>query len=128
MACKPVCKLCDRFVISNSVTYASGVLTINIPAGSYNNNEKYCIVVAQSIPSDTIIGAPVVVTIGTGTVLYPLLKCNGAQATVFNLDTRHKYLCRVVTSSNGGSFRMLGNSCCSHSDTLRSINGTAPTV
>ena len=48
--------------------------------------------------------------------------------TVFNLDTRHKYLCRVVTSSSGGSFRMLGNSCCSHSDTLRSINGTAPTV
>ena len=53
---------------------------------------------------------------------------NGAQATVFNLDTRHKYLCRVVTSATGGSFRMLGNSCCSHSDALRSINGTAVTV
>ncbi len=128
MACKPVCKLCDRFVISNSVTYASGVLTINIPAGSYNNNEKYCIVVAQSIPSDTIIGAPVVVTIGTGTVLYPLLKCNGSQATAYNVATRTRYSVCVKTSATGGSFRMLGNSCCAHSDTLDSINGTAPTT
>lgn len=128
MACKPVCKLCDRFVISNSVTYASGVLTINIPAGNYNNNEKYCIVVAQSIPSDTIIGAPVVVTIGTGTVLYPLLKCNGAQATAYNVAARTRYSVCVKTSATGGAFRMLGNSCCSHSDALDSINGTAPTT
>lgn len=104
MACKPVQKLCPNLRISQSV------------------------VIAQNIPSTTIIGAPVVITIGDGTVTYPLLKCNGAQATVFNLDTRHKYLCRVVTSATGGSFRMLGNSCCSHSDALRSINGTAVTA
>ena len=110
------------------MTYASGVLTVNIPAGDYQNGCVYGIVIAQNIPSTTIIGAPVVITIGDGTVTYPLLKCNGAAATVFNLDTRHKYLCRVVTSATGGSFRMLGNSCCSHSDALRSINGTAVTV
>ena len=120
MACKPVQKLCPNLRISQGVTYASGVLTVNIPAGDYQNGCVYGIVIAQNIPSTTIIGAPVVITIGDG--------CNGAQATVFNLDTRHKYLCRVVTSSNGGSFRMLGNSCCSHSDALRSINGTAPTA
>ena len=115
MACKPVQKLCPNLRISQGVTYASGVLTVNIPAGDYQNGCVYGIVIAQNIPSTTIIGAPVVITIGDGTVTYPL-------------DTRHKYLCRVVTSSSGGSFRMLGNSCCSHSDTLRSINGTAPTA
>ena len=67
MSCKPVCKLCDKFVISQSVTFTGGNLVINLPAGSYNNNCKYCIVVAQSIPDTTTINAPVFVTIGTGT-------------------------------------------------------------
>lgn len=123
MSCQAVSKLCPNLRISQSVTYASGVLTVNIPAGDYENGKTYGIVIAQNIPNETIIGAPVVITIGTGTVTYPLLKCSGAQATVFNIDTRHKYLCRVVTSSSGGSFRMLGRSCCSHSDALASING-----
>ncbi len=66
MACKPVCKLCDRLVISQAVTFTGGNLVINLPAGSYRNHEKYCIVVAQSIPNTTTINAPVFVTIGTG--------------------------------------------------------------
>ena len=55
------CKLCDRFIISNEVTYDSGVLTINIPSGSYKDGEQYCIVIAQTIPDTAIIGAPVVI-------------------------------------------------------------------
>ena len=128
MACTPVQKLCPNLRISQSVTYASGVVTVNIPAGDYENGKVYGIVIAQNIPTDAIIGAPVIITIGDGTVQYPLLKCNGAPATVYNIDKRTKYLCRVVTSASGGSFRMLGRSCCSHSDALSSINGTAPTA
>lgn len=128
MACTPVQKLCPNLRISQSVTYASGVVTVNIPAGDYENGKVYGIVIAQNIPTDAIIGAPVIITIGGGTVQYPLLKCNGAPATVYNIDKRTKYLCRVVTSASGGSFRMLGRSCCSHSDALSSINGTAPTT
>lgn len=67
MSCKNVCKLCDRLVISQAVTFTGGTLIINPPAGSYSNCEKYCIVVAQSIPATTTINAPVVITIGTGT-------------------------------------------------------------
>ena len=115
-------------VISQSVTYASGVLTINIPAGSYNNCGIYGLVIAQNIPSDTIIGAPVVITIGEGTVNYPLLRCNGGAASVFNLNTRTKYLVQVNTTATGGTFRMLGRSCCSHNTVLDSIDGTAPTA
>ena len=57
MACKPVCKLCNHLIISQAVTFAGGNLIINLPAGAYNNGEKYCIVVAQAIPATTTINA-----------------------------------------------------------------------
>ena len=72
MSCKNVCKLCNRLVISQAVAFTGGNLVITLPAGSYNNGEKYCIVIAQSIPETTTINAPVVIQIGTGTTLYPL--------------------------------------------------------
>ena len=128
MACKNICKLCPKFIISQSVTYASGVLTVNIPAGSYDNCEKYCLVIAQAIPADAIVGAPVVITIGTGTVAYPLLLCNGTQMLAGTLRTRTKYSTVVQTSSTGGSFRLLGRTCCQPNNNLQSINGTAPTA
>ena len=124
--CKTVCKLCKRLVISQSVTFSGGTLIINIPAGSYNDGEKYCIVIAQSIPSTATIGAPVVVTIGTGTTLYPLNKCNCAQATACNIRSRTRYAVCVSTTPTGGSFRMLGNVCCAPSSNLSAINGTTP--
>lgn len=128
MACKNICKLCHRFVISQAVTYADGVLTVNLPAGSYQNGCKYCIVVAQTIPSTAIIGAPVVVTIGTGTVQYPLIKCNCKQVTASALRTRTRYSTVVETTPTGGSFKLLGKPCCSPDNDLASIDGTAPTT
>lgn len=126
MACKPVCKLCDRLVISNSVTFAGGVLTVNLPAGSYENGEKYCVIIAQTIPATTIIGAPVVFTIGTGTVTYPLVKCNCAPVTACGIRTRTKYSLVVSTNATGGTFKMIGQPCCAPDNSLASINGTAP--
>lgn len=128
MACKNVCKLCPNFIISNSVTYASGVLTINIPAGSYQNGCKYCLVIAQSIPDDTIINAPVIITIGDGTVNYPLTTRCCTQVTAAGIRTRTRYSTTVVTSATGGSFRLLGSPCCMPNNNLTSINGTAPTT
>lgn len=126
MACKPVCKLCDKLVLSQSVSFTGGNLEINLPAGSYNNGEKYCIVVAQAIPDTTTINAPVVITIGAGTALYPLTKRNCAQVTACGIRTRTRYSVCVVTNATGGSFRMLGQPCCSPSNNLTSIDGTAP--
>lgn len=128
MSCKPVCKLCKRFVISQAVTFADGTLTINLPAGDYANGEKYCIVVAQSIPSTTTISAPVVITIGSGTVQYPLTKCNCVQVTACGIRTRTRYSTVVSTTATGGTFRMLGQPACAPSNVLTSINGTAPTT
>lgn len=128
MNCKPICKLCDKFVISQSVTFTGGNLVINLPAGSYNNNCKYCIVVAQSIPDATTINAPVFVTIGSGTEQYPLTKRNCAQVTACGIRTRTRYSVCVSTTPSGGSFRMLGTPCCAPDNSLTSINGTAPTT
>lgn len=113
MACKNTCKICPHFIAARTVTYASGVLTINIPAGTYNSGEKYCLVVADRIPTDAIIGAPVVVTIGGSATTYPLLKFNGAQVVAGNLRSRYRY--STVFSANvagTGAFRLLGKVFC----------------
>lgn len=128
MSCKPVCKLCDRLVISEEVTFADGTLTINLPAGSYVNGEKYCIVVAQTIPAATTITAPVVITIGDGTEEYPLTNACCAQVTACALRTRTRYSVVVSTSAVGGSFKMLGRGCCAPNNALPAIDGTAPTA
>lgn len=126
MSCKNVCRLCDNLVLSQAVTFDGTNLVINIPAGSYDNGCKYCLVVAQAIPATTTINAPVVITIGDGTVLYPLTRCDCAQVTACGIRTRTRYSTRVVTTPTGGSFRMLGKPCCSPNNALQSIDGTAP--
>ena len=126
MSCKPVCKLCPHLVLSQSVAFAGGNLVINLPAGSYNNGEKYCIVVAQAIPAATTINAPVVVTVGAGTQQYPLANQYCAQVTACGIRTRTRYSVVVSTSATGGTFKLLGNACPCPTNNLPAINGTAP--
>ena len=128
MACKNVCRLCDKLILSQSISFVGGNLVVNLPAGSYSNNCKYCIVLAQSIPAETTISAPVFVKIGAGSVLYPLDKCDCTQATACSMRTRTKYSTMVETTPTGGIFKLLGNVCCAPNNNLRSINGTAPVV
>lgn len=126
MSCKNVCRLCDRLVISQAVTFADGTLTINLPAGAYNNGCKYCIVVAQAIPAETTITAPVVITIGDGTEEYPLTNRCCAQITACGIRTRTRYATVVSTSATGGTFKLLGKASCAPNNNLTSIDGTAP--
>jgi hypothetical protein len=127
MACKNVCKLCDNLVISTAVAFTAGTgLVITIPAGSYTNGEKYCLVVAQAIPDDTTITAPVFVQIGTGTELYPLDKCDCSQVTACGIRTRTKYSTRVAITPTGGTFKLIGKASCTPNNNLTAIDGTAP--
>ena len=126
MACKNICRLCDRLIISQAVTFTDGVLTVNIPAGSYGNGCKYCIVIAQSIPAETTITAPVVITIGAGTQTYPMTGAGCAQVLAASLRTRTRYAARVSTTATGGTFRLLGKPCCAPDNALAALNGTAP--
>lgn len=127
MACKDVCRLCDHLVISTAVAFTDGNLVVTLPQDSFRNGEKVCIVIAQSIPAETTIVAPVMIQIGTCTEMYPLTTRCCAQVTACGVRTRTKYATRVATSATGGTFRMLGNPACSPDNRLESINGTVPT-
>jgi hypothetical protein len=126
MPCKNVCRLCNHLVISEAVAFTGGNFVITLPANSFNDGEKVCIVIAQTIPAETTINAPVVIQIGEGTVQYPLTTRCCAQVTACGVRTRTRYATRVVTSAVGATFRMLGDPSCSPNYNLQSIDGTAP--
>lgn len=118
------CKLCDHFIISTQVYFSANRLVIVIPKGCYNNNENYCIVVAQKIPDNTTVKAKVFIQIEGGSVLYPVTKCNCQPITACAIHTRTKYCMRVCTSPDGGIFKMLNTPYCYSGDNLKSIDGT----
>lgn len=131
MSCQNVKRLCKNLVVSTAVTFADDTLTINIPAGTYGNGCKYCIVVAQTIPAETTITAPVVITIGEGTTTYPLLNCDCTAVTACAINSRTRYSTVVRTDTTSGTFRLLGKLPCSRcSDNLASLpvaDAAAPT-
>lgn len=136
MSCNNVCKLCNKLIISNSVTVVTvdGVdtLVIDIPSQAYMNCEKYCIVVAQPIPTTATITMPVAISIGGDTTtVYPITLCNCVQINACAIRTRTKYSTRVYTSATGGTFRLLGNVNCYPQNNLASLpipTTTTPTA
>lgn len=122
MSCPNVRRLCNNLIISTAVTFADDTLTINIPAGTYGNGCKYCIVVAQTIPATTTITAPVVITIGDGTTTYPLVNCDCTPVTACAINTRTRYSTVVRTDTVSGTFRLVGKLPCSRcADNLASL-------
>lgn len=124
--CKNSCRLCRKLIISTNVTWNGTSVVVTIPAGSYLNNERYCIVIAQQIPSVATINSTVLVQIGSGTQTYPLVKCNCRPFLAKDLSTRTKYSTCVETTATTAVFKMLGNPCCQPNNNLRSVDGTAP--
>lgn len=119
------CALPRNLILSQAVTFADGTLTINLPAGAYNNGCPYSIVIAQAIPDATTINAPVVITVGDGTAEYPLIKCSGAQVTAASLRTRTRYPVIVRTNATGGSFQLMVRIACAPTYSLPALDGTA---
>ena len=113
MSCPNYKKLCKRLVISESVTFAGDTLRIKIPEGNYNDCEKYCIVVAQTIPAATTVAANVVITIGDGTTEYPLLNSDCTNVLACSINARTRYSVMVNTNIQDGVFKLLGRLPCS---------------
>ena len=109
MECVKNCKLCSRFILSQSITFTDGNLVVNLPVNSYGNCKDYCIVLAQSIPDETTINAPVVFTIGTDTTTYPFLNCDCSPILASQVRTRRVYKARVNTAVNTGVFKYVGD-------------------
>ena len=121
-------KICDRLVISSGVTFADNTLIINIPQDNYGNKCKYCIVVAQNIPDETTVTAPVVITIGDDTTTtYPLMNCDCTSVYACSINRRTRYSVCVHTDIASGVFKLLGKVPCSRcSSNLTSL--PAPTT
>jgi hypothetical protein len=128
MSCKNICKICDRLVLSQEITFDGTNLVVNLPAGSYNNNEKYCVILAQTIPTTTTIGAGVVFTIGVGTEQYQLVNRCCRPVTACGIRNRYKYSLCVQTTPTTAVFKMLGEPFCAPNNNLTAIDGTAPTA
>jgi hypothetical protein len=125
--CKTSCRLCPNLVISTAVAFdaATNTLNITIPERAYDNFDKVCIVIAQTIPATTTVGALVNIVIGAST--FPLLKCNCVQATACEIRTRTRYSTQVVTDTVSGAFRLLGRVSCATPDVLDTLPITAAT-
>ncbi len=110
MACINKCRLCNNLVISTAVTFVADTVTIDLPAGNYQDGQKYCIVIAQTIPDDATISSPVVFTIGgVATVTYPFINPDGTPILASQIRTRRLYPTRVNTSVQTGVFRYIGD-------------------
>lgn len=105
------CKLCSRSIISQSITFNGTSLVVNLPTDNYGNKQKYCIILAQSIPDETTINAPVVFTIGTGTVQYPFVNNDCTPILASQVRTRRVYRTKVSTGVNDGVFKYVGDCC-----------------
>ena len=131
--CKNNCKICDRLVISTAVTVitidGTDTLVIDLPDGAYLNGCKYCIVIAQTIPTTATINMPVAFSIGGDTsVVYPFLNCNCVQVTACGVQTRTKYPVSVQTNATSGVFKSLRRLCCYPNTVLTSLPAPTPAV
>lgn len=126
MACKPSCKLCNNLIISTSVTLVTidgtDTIVIDLPARTYNNGCKYCIVIAQTIPTTATIVTPVAFSIGGDTTtVYPFVRCDCSQVTACGIRTRTRYSTVVSTNATGGVFKSLGGLCPCPPNNLESL-------
>lgn len=101
-----VMRIDPRSVTEETLTFAAGVLTINVPQRSFSAGCPYFLRIVDPIPAETTIGAAVVITIGTGTVEYPLLDCNGGQVTAERLRTGYSYPIELIESGTTGAFQV----------------------
>lgn len=126
MACKPSCKLCRNLVISQSVTVVTvdgtDTLVVDLPLGTYGDNCKYCIVIAQTIPATATINMPVAFSInGDTTTVFPFVRCDCSQITACGIRTRTRYSTVVSTSATSGVFKSLGGLACYPNNNLESL-------
>lgn len=115
------CRLCPRFVGSSSIAVVGTSLVINIPENSYSDCDKLCLGLFQELPDAATINMPVVITIGTNTTEYPLVRCNGNPVVASDLSYRCLYKLRVQTNATSAVFRVLHGLRCSFNNNLRSI-------
>lgn len=128
MECIRSCRLCDKLILSTAINYDSDTnqVIVALPANCYANCQKYCIVLAQSLPTSATIDAQVVFTIGNNATRYPFVNKDCTPIYATQLRTRRVYNTRVNTAVNTGVFKYIGN-CCLPSRTI-TVSNSLPTT
>lgn len=121
-----VMRIDPRSITEESITFAAGTLTINIPQRAYNAGCPYFLRLVDAIPATTTVGAPVVITIGEGTVEYPLIACNGIALTAENIRSGYSYPVTVVSNNTTGAFKLIAPIRYSRCGSVFSVDGTDP--
>lgn len=128
MECIKNCKLCDKLILSTAINYdtATNTVIVGLPANTFGNCQKYCIVLAQAIPEAATITSQVVFTVGTNTTQYPFLNKNCVPVYATQIRTRRIYPVKVNTSINEGVFKYVGN--CPLPSVNQSVSDSLPTT
>lgn len=119
-----VLRIDPRSVTPTTVTFATDTLTINLPQRTYNSGCPYFLRLVDKIPEATTIGAAVEITIGEGTVVYPLLDCAGVPVTAERLRSGYSYPVAVVSGGASGAFKLLAPLSYSPYKAAFSVDGT----
>ena len=124
--CNISCNECCNKVFSDSVTLVTvndiDTLVVDVPQQTFNNCQRGCLVIVQSIPTTATIATPVAISIGgSTTTVYPVVDCTGAQVTAPQVRTRRRYPFKVVTTATGGVFKILKNLSCAPNAALATI-------
>ena len=119
-----VLRLDPRSVPVEAVTFADGTLTINIPQRAYSSGMPYFPRLNEAIPDTATVGADVVITIGTGTVEYPLVDLTGVQVTAERLRSGYSYPVAVVGAGANGAFKVLAPLVYSPCPDVFTVDGT----
>lgn len=126
--CIKNCKLCDKMILSQGISFTGGNLVVDLPARAYENGTKYCIVLAQTIPNTATINAPVVFTINGGATQYPFVNKDCTPIYASQVRTRRIYPSRVNTAVNAGVFKYVGDCCLPANATTVAISIPAETT
>ena len=124
--CNNSCCECRRKVYSTGISVVTvdgtDTLVISVPQQSFNNCQRGCLVLIQSIPTTATISMPVAIGIGADTTtVYPLVNKCCEQVTACSLRTRCRYPFAVETSAIGGTFKILKNLSCAPNNSLTAI-------
>lgn len=120
------CRLCDKLILSTAINFdaATNQVIVALPANAYGNCQKYCIVLAQSIPTSATINSTVVFTIGNNPTRFPFVNKDCTPIYASQIRTRRIYTTRVNTAVNTGVFKYIGN-CCLPSAAI-TVNNSIP--
>lgn len=115
--CNVSCNECPRKIYSDSVSVLAvntvDTLVIDVPAQTFDNGQRGCIVITQTIPDTATISMPVAISIGgVTTTVYPVTDCNCNTVTACQLRTRRRYPFNVRVSGTTATFKILKNLSC----------------